>query len=244
MRKGRPPLGPGRASEAPIGSRGRRKGASSPGRGSRRARGEILLRRLSPAIKPSPGRVSWPSPLKKKNPTAAFVPPWGAAIYRSAPRSTRLPSPGRQDPTGWLIRQVLLASLVALVGIEGAFMAPVRAAAFTCPDTTSADMRGTCSRARRPVFRGRRRHRKQAAWRAHGRSPPERHETCAHRRPSDRRRSSARRGRLPRSRTSRRWTGSGGSRSWSRAWPMCREIRDEVDVLVQTALAARSAGPG
>jgi hypothetical protein len=40
------------------------------------------------------------------------------------------------------IRQVLLVSLVAIVGIEGAFMAPVRAAAFTCPDATSADMRG------------------------------------------------------------------------------------------------------
>ena len=40
------------------------------------------------------------------------------------------------------IRQILLVSLVSLVGIQGAFMAPVRAAAFTCPDTTAPDMRG------------------------------------------------------------------------------------------------------
>jgi hypothetical protein len=40
------------------------------------------------------------------------------------------------------IRQILLVSLVSLVGIEGAFMAPVRAAAFTCPDAAAADMRG------------------------------------------------------------------------------------------------------
>src|SRR3712207_1187232 len=41
------------------------------------------------------------------------------------------------------IRQILLMSLVSLVGIEGAFMATVRAAAFTCPDTGSAAMQGT-----------------------------------------------------------------------------------------------------
>jgi hypothetical protein len=40
------------------------------------------------------------------------------------------------------IRQILLVSLVSLVGIEGAFMAPVRAAAFTCPNAAAADMRG------------------------------------------------------------------------------------------------------
>ena len=40
------------------------------------------------------------------------------------------------------IRQILLVSLVSLVGIESAFMAPVRAAAFTCPDITAAGMRG------------------------------------------------------------------------------------------------------
>jgi hypothetical protein len=47
---------------------GETQGRFLSGPGLRRARPEILLRRLSPAIEPSPGRVSWPSPLRRRRP--------------------------------------------------------------------------------------------------------------------------------------------------------------------------------